>query len=484
VRLRILPSMMRTAALAKTFADVHHYDVTLLDSTGQPVTAPGLTNPIRVDAPATTGTLSPVPEGRGYTLSVEAFDAGGASISRGGGARSANTFAVAGGVVTYSAGEEAVCNLNLVDATAGSDATRIGLPDTDLSGADRHGLALLNNFSHRAMVQPPDSETAYDWQGVQTGAQSHSVPTHEVWGWFANSAEGLATVARRVAFPADPSGTIAATLTFGSQMGTLETIPAGAITTTLGLRADGAGRIFYSSGTKLTRYDTATRTATDIDLTGPITAFTVDGAGTVYTTDGNGIRIASGPLLLNGASIGPMAIDDEKTLYWFDPTTLTIKRSRLFFGSYLSPEIVCTAPADTRMLAVDAYGDPLFSNGTNVMSARFDETGMALASGPVTYLTINGLRSLAVDKVGNLYVTDGSNLVKMHPVGETPGTLYTVAGNGTVPAGGADALGGFAPTQTDNLARPEDLAVSPTGTVYLTSAGSAGIGRRIRVLAP
>jgi Concanavalin A-like lectin/glucanases superfamily/FG-GAP-like repeat/HYDIN/CFA65/VesB-like, Ig-like domain/Abnormal spindle-like microcephaly-assoc'd, ASPM-SPD-2-Hydin/FIMAH domain/NHL repeat len=118
-------------------------------------------------------------------------------------------------------------------------------------------------------------------------------------------------------------------------------------------------------------------------------------------------------------------------------------------------------PSQNRVFKVDASGQltVVAGNGT---------PGYSGDGGPATSASLRGPSGVAVDSVGNLYISDTSNQ-RIRRV-DTSGNISTVAGNGTYGYGGD---GGVA---TDaSLRDPFGVAVDITGNVYIADTDNERI---------
>lgn len=135
-------------------------------------------------------------------------------------------------------------------------------------------------------------------------------------------------------------------------------------------------------------------------------------------------------------------------------------------------------------VAVDAAGNIYVADGTNNKIRRVDVstgiistyagTGVAGFSGDggaATAAQLSAPRGLAIDVLGNVYISDaGNNRIRM--VIAATGTIITIAGNGT---SGYTGDGVVATTTRINAVR--GLTVDATGNVYIADQGNNRIRR-------
>ena len=132
-------------------------------------------------------------------------------------------------------------------------------------------------------------------------------------------------------------------------------------------------------------------------------------------------------------------------------------------------------------VAVDASGSVFVADSGRSQVSKIDASGTITTlagngdwgyggdGGPAIHAQFNGLSSVAVDIVGNVYVADTGN----HRVRkiDASGTISTLAGNGE----SGDA-GDGGPAVQAQLNRPRSVAADTVGNVFVTDAGN----RRVR----
>jgi uncharacterized protein (TIGR03437 family) len=139
-------------------------------------------------------------------------------------------------------------------------------------------------------------------------------------------------------------------------------------------------------------------------------------------------------------------------------------------------------------LAVDAAGNLYIAdthnycvravkNGViNTIAGICGTSGFSGDNGPATKAMLNYPTDVKVDGSGNIYIVDSYNFrIRMVAPG---GTIYTVAGNGSVGAGGD---GGAAAAAQLNF--PQALALGPLGIIYVSDRGNSEIRALTPVLA-
>jgi uncharacterized protein YjiK len=131
-------------------------------------------------------------------------------------------------------------------------------------------------------------------------------------------------------------------------------------------------------------------------------------------------------------------------------------------------------------VAVDAAGnvyiaDPgnsrvrkVSTSGTVTTVAGNGSPGFSGDGGPATNASLDGLRGVAVDAAGNLYIADWVN-PRVRKV-STSGTITTVAGSGTY---GFSGDGG--PATDAGLSSPYGVAVDAAGNLYIADAGNSRV---------
>ena len=132
-----------------------------------------------------------------------------------------------------------------------------------------------------------------------------------------------------------------------------------------------------------------------------------------------------------------------------------------------------------RGLAVDSIGDLFISDSNNnVVREVVEETGDIITvagdgaagysgnGGPAIAAELDGPRGLAVDSSGNLFITDDLNN-RIREVVKSTGDIFTVAGNGTAGDSGDGQL-----ATTAELDQPNGVAVDLAGDLFIVDDAS------------
>ena len=190
-----------------------------------------------------------------------------------------------------------------------------------------------------------------------------------------------------------------------------------------GLAVDGSGNLYIAQVSRVLR----------LDASGTIT--TVAGTGEIGLSGGDG-----GPAVEATLGIpGDVALDASGNLYIADSYNHRIRR------------------VDTSGIITTVAG----------IGSGIDEGG----AGPATEAVLNNPRAVAVDRSGNLYITDTtSNKIKRV---DTSGIISTIAGTGK-----ESFSGDGGPAIEADLYHPQGIAVDLSGNVYVADQGN----HRIRML--
>ena len=107
------------------------------------------------------------------------------------------------------------------------------------------------------------------------------------------------------------------------------------------------------------------------------------------------------------------------------------------------------------------------ADGTITTLAGTGVAGFAGDGGPAAAAVLNQPYGLALDAVGDLFIADLGN-ARVREI-TTNGNIKTVAGGGSVPAGGT-ALGG--PALDATFIAPRNVTLDPDGTLYISDFGA------------
>ena len=196
-----------------------------------------------------------------------------------------------------------------------------------------------------------------------------------------------------------------------------------------GICADATGNVYVAD-----RYNHAIRMVTSL--------------GVVSTLAGNGA-----PGYADG--LGAVATFNYPSAVKLDPTT-----SNLIVTDGLN----CLV----RMVTLAGVVTTLAGNTSALCAVATDVNGRGL-DGTGTFATFVGPTGLAVDAVGNVYVSENNKIRKITP----GGTVTTVAGLASGGSGNADGVGTNAAFST-----PINLAMSSSGTLYVADLNN----NRIRTI--
>jgi uncharacterized protein (TIGR03437 family) len=199
-----------------------------------------------------------------------------------------------------------------------------------------------------------------------------------------------------------------------------------------GLAFDSAGNLYFS--------DTGNRVVRQVNSSGIINTYA--GNQMVFLAGGDGGPATSAGLGWTGGSFFGLAMDKAGNLYLSDAT----------FGI-------------AKVRKVDASG--VITTFAGGQSGSGGDGGQATSAG------IGTAAGLAVDSQGNLYIADtvGERIRKV----DTSGVITTVAGTGV-----ANYSGDGGPAISATLSVPVGVAVDRQGNLYITEAGNALYGPRIR----
>jgi hypothetical protein len=191
--------------------------------------------------------------------------------------------------------------------------------------------------------------------------------------------------------------------------------------------------------------------------------------GTISTVAGNGISDSSpdGALAANSSIKCPegMAVADDGTLYFTEFANIRsvgrdgrLKTHAMIYGQGLtldrSGNLYIAAPYSNRVYR-------MASSGVVSVVAGSGKQGFSGDNGPALDAKLHNPADVAIDRAGNLLITDGLNsrIRKVTPAG----VITTIAGNGRV---GNEGDGG--PATEATFWEVDSLAVNAAGDIYIS----------------
>ena len=197
--------------------------------------------------------------------------------------------------------------------------------------------------------------------------------------------------------------------------------------------------------------------ALDAELNDPI-GIAFDGDGNLFIADEQNGRVRmidSDGIITTVAGGGPVSLT---RFHDGDPTTT----ATLLHPSYVAID------ADGNLLVSDFAGNAVWivdPAGSMRRLAGTGATGFSGDGGPAVEAELEFPTGLALDDLGNLYVSDAdNNRVRMI---DRRGVITTIAGTGEA---GSAGLGG--PAMEAQLAGPAGLAIGPDGLLYIADQGN------------
>ncbi len=246
----------------------------------------------------------------------------------------------------------------------------------------------------------------------------------------------------------------------------------------MGIAVDGSGNIYFAealnhvirkistsgiistiAGTGTSGYNGDDIPATDAKLYSPY-GVDVDNAGNIYFADVNNYRVRK----IN--TLGIISTIAGNGFFGFsgDGSPATAAQTKYPSGiavNNVTGDIYISDYANHRIRKVNALGIITTIAGTGVVGNSGD-------GGPATSANLNGPNGVYVDNVGNVYITcNYANVVRKVNIS---GIISTIAGNGTIGAGGD---GG--PATTAQLSNPNDISINAIGNIFIADADNNAI---------
>ena len=258
-------------------------------------------------------------------------------------------------------------------------------------------------------------------------------------------------------------------------------------------------RMVTAAGVISTILGDGTAGAGDGQLNSPA-GVAVDGSGEVYIADQNNDRIheIAGGSVITLAGTGVPGFNGDglpaSSTQLFSPGALALSNGTLYFVDTgnarlraLSPqyEVATVAKIAARGVAVDRSGNIYVTDANLHQIVRIDLAGHTAVlagtgtpgfggdGGPAGAAQLNSPTGLAVDPQGNLYVSDTGNQ-RIRMMGPD-GIIRTIAGTG---AAGFDGDGGAALSAALNS--PTGLAVDASGNIWIADTGNNRIRKLVR----
>ncbi|MBL8141062.1 MAG: glycosyltransferase [Acidobacteria bacterium] len=198
----------------------------------------------------------------------------------------------------------------------------------------------------------------------------------------------------------------------------------------------------------------------------PTVGLAVAPNGDLYLADANGEAIRRVSAAGVTSTVAGMPMPASRT-------TAALPRGAVFD----TPGGVAVA-ANGDLFVADTQGHRVYrvdrTKGTAVVVAGDGKAGFAGDGGPATAAQLNQPTSVAVDRKDGLVIADAANH-RVRRVDIRTGKITTIAGDGTI----ADSpdVGDDGPAVSAHLAWPSDLAVSPSGDMFVADTGHHRVRR-------
>lgn len=130
---------------------------------------------------------------------------------------------------------------------------------------------------------------------------------------------------------------------------------------------------------------------------------------------------------------------------------------------------VCSAQSNRRYIIGTVVG-----SDSGIMSIEVYRGGFSGDEGPATNALLNNPEGIAVDRAGNLYISDTLNY-RIRRIDANSGVISTVAGTGAKGYSGEGS-----PASAAQMTTPAGIVIDQAGRIYFADL----FNQRIRVLSP